>query len=64
MMRTVQTRILSGLMLAAFLSAALFPRALDAQAQKIRIAYSSRSNTITPLYIAASKASFAKKAWR
>jgi NitT/TauT family transport system substrate-binding protein len=57
-MRTAQTRILSRLMLAAFLSAALFPRALDAQTQKIRIAYSSRSNTITPLYIAASKGFF------
>src|SRR5438132_7573938 len=51
-------RILSQLMVAAFLSAALFPRALDAQTQKIRIAYSSRSNTITPLYIAASKGFF------
>jgi NitT/TauT family transport system substrate-binding protein len=51
-------RILSRLMLAAFLSAALFPRALDGQTQKIRIAYSSRSNTITPLYIAASKGFF------
>jgi ABC-type nitrate/sulfonate/bicarbonate transport system substrate-binding protein len=57
-MRTAQTRILSGLVLTAFLSAALFPRALDAQAQKIRIAYSSRSNTVTPLYIAAIKGFF------
>jgi len=57
-MRTAQTQILLRLMLAAFLSAALFPRALDAQTQKIRIAYSSRSNTITPLYIAASKGFF------
>jgi NitT/TauT family transport system substrate-binding protein len=45
-------------MLVAFLSAALFPRSLDAQAQKIRIAYSSRSNTITPLYVASSKGFF------
>src|SRR5262245_25585090 len=57
-MRTAQIRNLSSLMLAAFLSAALFPRTLDAQAQKIRIAYSSRSNTITPLYVAASKGFF------
>jgi ABC-type nitrate/sulfonate/bicarbonate transport system substrate-binding protein len=57
-MRTVQTQILSRLMLAAFLSAALLPRVLDAQTQKIRIAYSSRSNTITPLYVAASKGFF------
>jgi NitT/TauT family transport system substrate-binding protein len=57
-MRTAQTRILSGLMLGAFLAAALFPRSLDAQTQKIRIAYSSRSNTITPLYVAASKGFF------
>src|SRR6476646_450118 len=57
-MRTVQTQILLRLMLAAFLSAALLPRVLDAQTQKIRIAYSSRSNTITPLYVAASKGFF------
>jgi NMT1/THI5 like protein len=57
-MRIVQTQILSRLMLAAFLSAALLPRVLDAQTQKIRIAYSSRSNTITPLYVAASKGFF------
>ena len=58
-MRLVRTRILSWVMLAAFLGIALFPSAtLNAQAQKIRIAYSSRSNTITPLYIAASKGFF------
>ena len=57
-MRTAQIRNLSSLMLVAFLSAALFPRSLDAQAQKIRIAYSSRSNTITPLYVASSKGFF------
>ena len=46
-------------MLAAFLSVALFPGAtLNARTQKIRIAYESRSNTITPLYIAASKGFF------
>lgn len=57
-MHTAQIRNLSSLMLVAFLSAALFPRSLDAQAQKIRIAYSSRSNTITPLYVASSKGFF------
>jgi ABC-type nitrate/sulfonate/bicarbonate transport system substrate-binding protein len=57
-MRTTQSQIFPRLMLAAFLSAALFPRALDAQTEKIRIAYSSRSNTITPLYVAANKGFF------
>ena len=57
-MRTAQIRNLSRLMLVAFLSVTLFPRSLDAQAQKIRIAYSSRSNTITPLYVASSKGFF------
>jgi NitT/TauT family transport system substrate-binding protein len=32
--------------------------ASDARAQKIRIAYSSRSNTVTPLYVAADKGFF------
>jgi ABC-type nitrate/sulfonate/bicarbonate transport system substrate-binding protein len=32
--------------------------AADAQVQKIRIAYSSRSNTVTPLYVAADKGFF------
>ncbi len=59
MMRIVRTRILSWVMLAAFLGVALFPGVtLNAQTQKIRIAYSSRSNTITPLYIATSKGGF------
>ena len=45
--------------LAACLQIALFPGAtVNAQTQKIRIAYSSRSNTITPLYVAASKGFF------
>ena len=58
-MRLVRIRILSWVMLAAFLCVALFPGAtLNAQTQKIRIAYPSRSNTITPLYIAASKGFF------
>ena len=34
------------------------PEISDAQTQKIRIAYSSRSNTITPLYVAADKGFF------
>ncbi len=55
----VRTRILSWVMFTAFLGVALFPpTTLNAQIQKIRIAYSSRSNTITPLYIAASKGFF------
>jgi ABC-type nitrate/sulfonate/bicarbonate transport system substrate-binding protein len=57
-MHAAKSRNLSRLILAAFLSAALFPRSLQAQAQKIRIAYSSRSKTITPLYIAAGKGFF------
>src|SRR5262245_8157061 len=36
----------------------VFPEATVAQAQKIRIAYSSRSNTVTPLYVAADKSFF------
>ena len=57
-MHTAQSRILS--MIVAFcLMIALFPgRTINAQTQKIRIAYSSRSNTITPLYVAASKGFF------
>jgi NitT/TauT family transport system substrate-binding protein len=42
----------------SFLSIAGASGVLDAQTQKIRIAYSSRSNTITPLYVAASKGFF------
>jgi NitT/TauT family transport system substrate-binding protein len=58
-MRKAQTTFLPPMMLAAFLSVALFPGAtLNAQTHKIRIAYSSRSNTITPLYVAASKGFF------
>jgi NitT/TauT family transport system substrate-binding protein len=42
-----------------FLTAAVLSQGvLNAQTQKIRIAYSSRSNTITPFYIAASKGFF------
>ncbi len=44
---------------AVLLSLAVFSRGVgDAQTQKIRIAYSSRSNTITPFYVAASKGLF------
>jgi ABC-type nitrate/sulfonate/bicarbonate transport system substrate-binding protein len=57
-MRLAQTRILSPVVLAVFLIVAVFAGVLDAQTQKIRIAYSSRSNTITPLYVAASKGFF------
>jgi ABC-type nitrate/sulfonate/bicarbonate transport system substrate-binding protein len=58
-MRIVRTRILSWVMFTAFLGVALFPATtLNSQIQKIRIAYSSRSNTITPLYIATSKGFF------
>jgi NitT/TauT family transport system substrate-binding protein len=45
-------------MLAALVIAAILPRTVNAQTQRIRIAYSSRSNTITPLYIASSKGFF------
>ena len=55
-MRTHHIRYLQGLVLGALLSVALLPTgALNAQSQKIRIAYSSRSNIATPLYVAVSK---------
>jgi len=42
--------------LGMFLSVSVLPwLSAHAQTQKIRIAYSSRSNTITPFYVAASK---------
>jgi ABC-type nitrate/sulfonate/bicarbonate transport system substrate-binding protein len=44
--------------LVAFLGVAVCPGISDAQTQKIRIAYSSRSNTITPLYVAANNGFF------
>ncbi|HEY7316471.1 MAG TPA: ABC transporter substrate-binding protein [Candidatus Binatia bacterium] len=57
-MRVARNRILS-LIGAACLVMALFPEAMvRAQTQKIRIAYSSRSNTVTPLYVAAGKGFF------
>jgi NitT/TauT family transport system substrate-binding protein len=37
---------------------AVVPNPAEAQGQKIRIAYSSRSNTVTPLYVAADKGFF------
>jgi len=57
-MRLGQIGIISLLVLVAFLSVVICPAVLDAQTQKMRIAYSSRSNTITPLYVAASKGFF------
>jgi hypothetical protein len=38
--------------------------AADAQVQKIRIAYSSRSNTVTPLYVAADVILGLKRVWQ
>jgi NitT/TauT family transport system substrate-binding protein len=58
-MPTATSRVLAWSILAAVLSVTVLPGAvLNAQTQKIRIAYSSRSNTITPFYIAASKGFF------
>jgi NitT/TauT family transport system substrate-binding protein len=51
-------RPLVGILIAAALTMALGPRASAAQTHKVRIAYSSRSNTVTPLYIASSKGFF------
>lgn len=44
--------------LSVVLIGSVLPNVADAQAQKIRIAYSSRSNTATPLYVAADKGFF------
>jgi NitT/TauT family transport system substrate-binding protein len=53
------TRYLSRISVAVFLVVAVLSQGLlDAQTQKLRIAYSSRSNTITPFYVAASKGFF------
>jgi NitT/TauT family transport system substrate-binding protein len=57
-MRLAPIRILSLAALVVFFSIAVCPEVLEAQASKTRIAYSSRSNTITPLYVAASKGFF------
>ena len=52
-------RYLPWIWTAVFLTVALLSQGVvNAQTQKIRIAYSSRSNTITPFYIAASKGFF------
>jgi NitT/TauT family transport system substrate-binding protein len=51
-------RILHVLLFAAITTAFLPAAPALAQQQRIRIAYSSRSNTITPLYIASSKGFF------
>jgi NitT/TauT family transport system substrate-binding protein len=56
--RLALIRILSLAVLVVFLSIAVRPEVLEAQASKTRIAYSSRSNTITPLYVAAGKGFF------
>src|SRR4029077_2657151 len=53
------TRYLRRISVAVFLAVAVLSQGiLDAQTQKIRIAYSSRSNTVTPFYVAASKGFF------
>jgi NitT/TauT family transport system substrate-binding protein len=44
--------------LAVILITGILPKTANAQGQKIRIAYSSRSNTVTPLYVAADKGFF------
>ncbi len=52
-------RYLPWIWTAAFLTVVVLSQGVvNAQTQKIRIAYSSRSNTITPFYIAASKGFF------
>lgn len=56
--RTVRVRGLAWAMVAAVLAGAVGTMAANAQTQKIRIAYSSRSNTVTPLYVAADKGFF------
>src|SRR2546427_12084700 len=58
-MRTTRSRLLTWAIFGTVLSAIHLPEPLvNAQTQKIRIAYSSRSNTVTPFYIAASKGFF------
>jgi len=56
--RAIQSKVLAGVILAAVLIGGVFPQGASAQGQKIRIAYSSRSNTVTPLYVAAEKGIF------
>jgi hypothetical protein len=62
-MRTAQTRILSGLMLGAFLAAALFPRSLDAQTQKFGSLIRAAATRLRRSTLPQAKACFAKKAW-
>jgi len=58
-MRIGQNRYLCWMAIAAFLSVALCPGGmLSAQTQKIRIAYSSRSNIATPFYVASTRGFF------
>ena len=58
-MRTARSRLLVWTILATVLIVSVLPGAVvNPQTQKIRIAYSSRSNTVTPFYIAASKGFF------
>ena len=56
--RIVQSRLFVWAILAMVSGGGVLCDASDAQAQKIRIAYSSRSNTVTPLYVAADKGFF------
>ena len=56
--RTGQSRVFLWTILAAVSVGGVFPEATIAQAQKIRIAYSSRSNTVTPLYVAVDQGFF------
>ena len=53
--RSVQFRLFIWTILAAVAFGGVLPDVTVAQAQKVRIAYSSRSNTVTPLYVAADK---------
>jgi NitT/TauT family transport system substrate-binding protein len=56
--RTVRFRLFVWTILAAIAFGGVFSDVTVAQAQKVRIAYSSRSNTVTPLYVAADKGFF------
>jgi NitT/TauT family transport system substrate-binding protein len=54
----IQNRFLLWIIVAQIVLGAILPNPAEAQAQKIRIAYSSRSNTVTPLYVASDKGFF------
>src|SRR6185295_18934974 len=56
--RALQFRLFFSTILAAVAVGGVFPDVTVAQPQKVRIAYSSRSNTVTPLYVAADKGFF------